>query len=195
MNKRVILAGLLGGIGMFVWSSIAHMALPLGAAGIQEITNEQALFAPMRSTLGEKSGMFMFPAMSTGGEKKMDMQEYGKKLAANPSGLLIYHPPGAPVMTPGQLIIEFVIEVFEVILAVWLLAQTRLQNFAARLGFVAVIGVIAAVATNIPYWNWYGFPAIYTASSITIQIIGFIVAGSVAAVTIKPVPRSVTAAA
>jgi hypothetical protein len=80
-------------------------------------------------------------------------------------------------------------------LAVWLLAQTRLQNFAARLGFIVVTGVIAAVATNIPYWNWYGFPGIYTASYITMQIIGFVVAGSVAAATIKPVPRSVPAAA
>jgi hypothetical protein len=133
--------------------------------------------------------------MSTGRQKKADMQEYNRKLAANPSGFLIYHPPGAQGMTPGQLIIEFLIEVLESVLAVWLLAQTRRQSFAARVGFVVVIGVIAAVATNIPYWNWYGFPAAYTASYITTQIIGFVVVGLVAAAMIKPMPREASAAA
>ena len=35
--KRIILAALLGGIAMFVWSSIAHMALPLGEAGVRQM--------------------------------------------------------------------------------------------------------------------------------------------------------------
>jgi hypothetical protein len=37
MTKRIILAGVLGGIAMFIWTAIAHMALPLGEAGIGEI--------------------------------------------------------------------------------------------------------------------------------------------------------------
>ncbi len=45
MTKRVLLAGLLGGIAMYVWTAIAHMILPLGEAGIQEIPNEQAVLA------------------------------------------------------------------------------------------------------------------------------------------------------
>jgi glycerol uptake facilitator-like aquaporin len=192
MNKRIILASLLGGIGMFVWSSIAHMVLPLGKAGIQEIANEQALLNPMRATLGDKSGMFIFPGMSTDAEKKGDMQEYAKKLATNPSGLLIYHPPGAKLMMPGLLTTEFLTELLQVFLAVILLAQTRLQSFAARVGFVVAIGVIAAVATNVPYWNWYGFPGAYTVSYVTMQIIGFLVAGLIAAAMIRPTPQSIS---
>jgi len=38
--KRIFLAALLGAIAMFIWTSIAHMALPLGEAGIREIPNE-----------------------------------------------------------------------------------------------------------------------------------------------------------
>ena len=33
-TTRIILAGVLGGIAMFIWTSIAHMATPLGHAGI-----------------------------------------------------------------------------------------------------------------------------------------------------------------
>jgi hypothetical protein len=46
---RVLLAGILGAIVMFTWTSIAHMALPLGEAGITEITNESTVLSAMQS--------------------------------------------------------------------------------------------------------------------------------------------------
>jgi hypothetical protein len=46
---RSLLAGIVGGIAMFIWTSIAHMALPLGEAGINEIPNESAVFNAMQS--------------------------------------------------------------------------------------------------------------------------------------------------
>jgi hypothetical protein len=49
---RILLAGILGGIAMFVWTSIAHMALPLGEAGINEIPNESAVLIAMQSSMG-----------------------------------------------------------------------------------------------------------------------------------------------
>src|SRR6266849_3451056 len=45
--QRVILTGLLGGVGMFLWLSIAHMVLPLGQIGFKQIPNEQAVLAPL----------------------------------------------------------------------------------------------------------------------------------------------------
>lgn len=62
MSKRIVIAGLLGGVGMFIWSSIAHIALPLGQAGLTEISNDQALIASMRDTLGDKHGLYFFPS-------------------------------------------------------------------------------------------------------------------------------------
>jgi hypothetical protein len=49
---RIILAGILGGIAMFVWTSIAHLATPLGMVGIKEIPNEQAVLSAMQSSMG-----------------------------------------------------------------------------------------------------------------------------------------------
>ena len=46
---RILIAGILGGIVMFIWTSIAHMALPLGEAGINEIPNESAVLARCRA--------------------------------------------------------------------------------------------------------------------------------------------------
>jgi hypothetical protein len=36
---KILLAGILGAIAMFFWTAIAHMALPLGEAGVTEIPN------------------------------------------------------------------------------------------------------------------------------------------------------------
>jgi len=54
---RNLVAGILGGIAMFVWSSIAHVVLPLGATGVSQISNEQPLLDSMHATLGQSSGL------------------------------------------------------------------------------------------------------------------------------------------
>ena len=63
---RIVLAGVLGGIVMFVWTSIAHMALPLGEAGIGEIPNESVVLSAMQSSIGEKTGLYIFPGLGLG---------------------------------------------------------------------------------------------------------------------------------
>ena len=82
---------------------------------------------------------------------------------------------GRPFTLGKWLGIEFVTELVESILVVFLLAQTTIASFAGRVGFVLVAGILAAIATNVSYWNWYGFPCLYTASYMFIQIIGFLV--------------------
>jgi hypothetical protein len=52
---RILLAGILGGIVMFSWTSIAHMALPLGQAGTTEIPNKSAVLNSMQSNIGDKA--------------------------------------------------------------------------------------------------------------------------------------------
>jgi hypothetical protein len=201
MTKRVFLAGLLAGVAMFAWTSLAHMVLPLGDAGVKEIPNEQGVLSAMRSTLGEAPGFYFFPAIGLGPDatmqqKRAAMDQYGQKLAVNPSGILIYHPAGAKPMTTGQLATEFFTELIESLLLVILLSQTRLTSFTSRVGFVIVAGMLATIATNVSYWNWYGFPATYTAAYMTTGLVGFICAGLVAAAVMKeqvPVPLAAAA--
>ena len=200
MNKRVLLAGLLGGIAMFAWTSLAHMVLPLGDAGIKEIPNEQGVLSAMHVSLGEAPGFYFFPGTGLGPDatmqqKRAAMDQYGQKLAVNPSGILIYHPAGAKPMTAGQLGTEFLTELIEALLAVTLLSQTRLTSFASRFGFVIGAGVLATIATNVSYWNWYGFPATYTAAYMMTGIIGFVCVGLVAATVMKERVSATRAAA
>jgi hypothetical protein len=184
---RTLLAGIAGGVGMFVWASIAHVALPLATIGVREITtNEPALLSDMQSSLGANSGLYLFPSLGwkpgdSSERKGAAMRAYEGKLATNPSGLLMYHPPGQKAITAGQLLTEFLAELVATLIAVFLLLQAHLATYAARVGFITLAGILAAIPTNVSYWNWYGFPASYTAVYMFIQIVGFIVAGLIAA--------------
>ncbi len=191
MAKRIMLAGVFGGIAMFIWSSIAHMALPLGEAGIREIPNESAVLAAMQSNIGEQPSLYIFPGFGLGAHPSREarseaMKHMSEKLAQNPSGILMYHPPGSRAINLGKLLgTEFATELLEALLVVFLLGQTRLVTFGARVGFVTIAGILAALATNVSYWNWYGFPSVYTAAYMFTQIIGFLCVGIVAALVLR----------
>ncbi len=187
---RILLAGILGGIAMFVWTSIAHMALPLGEAGINEIPNESAVLGAMQSSIGDNAGLYIFPGLGVGKnatrqEKNEAMKQMQQRIAANPSGILMYHPPGRPFAFGKSLAVEYSTEVLQAILVIWLLAQTRVGSFGGRVGFVLIAGFLAAITTNVSYWNWYGFPGVYTASYILIEIVGFFLVGIVAALLLR----------
>jgi hypothetical protein len=192
-TTRIFLAGVLGAIAMFAWTSIAHMALPLGEAGVQNTMNDDALLTALKSTVKDKRGLYIYPSMGLGpdathAQRSEAMKSFEASLKKNPSGFFIYHPAGSRPMNMGKyLTIEFVTELCEALLAVWLLAQTRIISFGGRVGFVTAAGIMAAIATNVSYWNWWGFPGNYTAAYIFIQVVGFFLVGVVAAIMFRRV--------
>jgi hypothetical protein len=192
-TTRIFLAALLGAVAMFAWTAIAHMALPLGEAGVQNTMNDEDLLSGLKSTVKNKDGLYIYPSMglppdATHAQQAEAMKTYPEKLEKNPSGFFIYHPAGSRPMAMGKfLTIEFITELIEAFIAVWLLAQTRIVTFGGRIGFVVAIGILAAISTNVSYWNWWGFPTVYTASYMFIQFVGFFLVGLVAAIMFRRV--------
>ena len=187
MNKRILLAGLLGGIALFMWGSLSHIVLGLGSVGIKEIprAQEAAVESSLRAALPE-SGFYIFPGMGIpAGASTQDKQAatklYEQKYRQGPNGILIFHPEGAEVMTPGQLMIQLALTIVEALIAAWLLSLTTLTTLGSRIGFVVVLGVLMALVTNVEYWGWYGFPTNYTLAYMLDKVIGFLVVGGVVA--------------
>ena len=200
MNKRILLAAILGAIAMFIWASIAHMVLPLGQTGFKEIPGEPAVLGSLQASLGTDSGLYIYPGLglppgATREQKNEAMKLVDQKLATTPSGILIYHPPGREGFRARLLITEFITELIEVLIAVFLLAQTRISSFGGRVGFVALVGLAAVITTNVSYWNWYGFPANYTGGYIFSLFVGYAVVGLVAAAIVKTGTGKAAAAA
>ena len=189
MTTRAFAAAILGGITMFIWSFLAHDLLPLGETGMREFKNEAAMLDALKTNLGDAYGLYHFPGHKAGPnatrqEKSDAMKRAMEKAASGPSGVLLYH--STREFSFGKLLgIEFATELLEAMLVVFLLTQTGIESFSGRIGFVFVAGILAAITTNIPYWNWYGFPSNYTAAYMSIEIIGFLCVGLVAALLLK----------
>jgi hypothetical protein len=188
--KRILLAAILGGLILFVWMFVAHEVLGLGEIGVGEIPNEAVVLSAMRGAIPE-AGFYIFPGFGlgpkpTGEQRKAAMPEYMKKYEQSPHGILVYHPPSGPFRFGTSLGREFGLNVLQALLAAWLLSCAASgRGYAARVGLVAVAGVLAAISTNVEYWNWYEFPGNYTAAYMTTQILGFALAGLVIAAFVK----------
>src|SRR5438046_10345755 len=92
--------------------------------------------------------------------KNEAMKHMSEKMAANPSGILMYHAPGRPFALGKSLGIEFGTELLESILVVFLLAQTRIGTFSGRFCFVLVVGMLAAISLIVSLGYCYVFSCV-----------------------------------
>ncbi len=193
MTTKHILAAFLGALAIFFWGFVAHMFTPLGEAGMAPLPGVADVSASLTAAIGTKSGMYYFPTGgltpdSPKGAHGAAMEKINEEMKTQPSGLLIYKPAGTIFNFPKSLGIEFATNLLEALVVVYLLAQAAIGSFGGRVGFVFAAGILAAIASNLSYWNWYGFPGVYTVAAITLELVGFLVAGFVIALVLKNTP-------
>jgi hypothetical protein len=172
------------------------MLLPLGEAGVKAIGSEQIVLAALKDNVKEP-GFYIFPAPDrTPGMSKEQQHEAERKLQemwrTGPSGITIFHPQGIGVTFPQQLATQFGADILTMLLAAILLSWvTGTIGYAGRVLFIALLGLFPTLAVEVPLWNWYGFPTVYTLAQFTIHLVGFVVGGlAVAALVRTATPSS-----
>jgi hypothetical protein len=190
MAKRVVIAGILGGLAIFLWTFAAHEFLPLGKMGVGEIPNEAPVVSAMQSAIPH-AGLYLFPGLGldpnpTSAQRNAAMPEYMKKYEQSPHGLLVYHPGSGAFPFGAALAREGLLNLVEGLLAAWLLSWAAPgRGYGARVGFVVIVGVLATLTTNAEYWNWYEFPSNYIAGYMITQVIAYTLVGFIAAAFVK----------
>ena len=177
MTKRILLAGLLGGIAMFLWGGLSHEVLGLGDVGLQYLPQQQPVIDALKSSVSQ-SGFYFFPQLDA--SKKVPADKLG-----GPYGIMIYHASGAGGIMTGQLINECLLNIAVALFAAFLLSRSVLSGYVSRVGFVTLLGLTVGLMTNVEYWNWYGFPLSYTVASVAIAVVGFLIVGFIAAALVK----------
>ena len=198
MAKKVILAGILGGIVFFFWGFVYHELLPFGEGGLKELPNEQAVLAGLKTNVPE-SGLYFFPGFglgpnATSAQKRAAMDEVNRKASTGPQGILIYYPIGH-AMSGTMLLTEAATNIVQALLVALLVALAGARSFSSRLGLAFVIGLVAAITTNVSYWNWYGFPTAFTISNMVFLVTAYLLVGIVAAAIVKSAAPKTMAAA
>lgn len=176
---RVLVAGLIGGILMFFWGVVAHMALGLGQVGIKLPTNENVALSGLQQGLGEQAGVYMLPSLDPG---KMgdaaEVRTYSIKAVRSPYAFVVYQPQGTDMTQMGpQIGRQWASDTLSA-LALAFVMGLAVVGFRRRLAIAAAAAVFAWLSTLLPYWNWYRFPLDFTLAALVEQLVGWLIAGA-----------------
>ena len=176
---RVVIAGIIGGIVMFIWGAVAHMALPIGEAGFKLPTQQQTVLdAIAPTTSGE--GVYMYPSVAP--DKMGDeaaMKAFAEESRGKPFAFVVYQPGGNPInqgMGPN-LAKQLLTCILGAAVLAWVLSLTA-WGFGRRVMVAGAMALFAWIAISVPYWNWYLFPTAFTVGALAEQLVGWLLAGA-----------------
>jgi len=187
MIKKVLLGTIVGAVAIFLVSFAWHMT-PIAETGITSLPHEEVLGPAMKLAISQP-GWYMFPGIDV--SKQSDPAEQKRFSAAfvkGPTGLLIYHPGGEEFSFGKLLVNQFLFSVGSALVISLLLAMAAgaLPGFGQRVLFICIVALFGAFTTDLPYWNWYGFPLNYTIAHLAGIVLTWAVAGCAIAAVVKP---------
>jgi|ERR1041385_6724826 hypothetical protein len=189
--KRIILAAFLGGLIVFIWSAIAHIATPLGMAGLSMFPDDKPMLDAFKTNV-PKSGMYFFPGMDMSHKPtEAEQKAWEARIQAGPTGLLVITTGPGSAMTPRQLILELVTNIIGAYIAA-ILAAMMVGTTMRRACAIALLAIFASVSLSLSYWIWYGFPSAFVLGELVTELVGWFLAG-IAIAKLVPQPGSVAA--
>lgn len=186
--KKILIAGIVGGLIVFAWGALSHLVLQIGTMGVEALPNEDASLAALRESTRE-SGVYFIPGADM--SKEMTPEEeaaWNAKFATGPTGLLVLHypAPGEQPMGASKLLIGVLGDILAALLLAYVLARLP-GTYGSRVLCAVGIAVFAWLSVSVPYWNWYHFSTAFTVSEAIDQVIGWLLAGLAMAKIAKPV--------
>ena len=191
---KLAVAALVGGLIVFAWGAVAHMATPLGMAGMSFLPDEGATIEGLRVSV-PKTGMYIFPTEGMTSKNEAEQKAWTEKIRRGPSGLLLYRAEGMEPMPPRMLVVEFISDVLAALVAA--LVVSMIAGYSRRVLAVLLLALFAFCSLSLSYWNWYGFPTTFIGAELLTEAIGWLLAGLAIArlAPARPLPASRAAAA
>ena len=183
---RILLAGVLGGIVVFVCGAVEHMVFGWGGREFQQLKNDSAIADVLKGQQLEH-GIYMFPGMLKDVPKEQAEKDFTERYKTGPNGLLVIDRTGEEPMGPQQLGFEALSNILAALIAAWivsLLAPTT--DFYTRWLVVFCLGLMAWLSLSASYAIWYRFPWPFIRDELFCALFEWGVAGLVIAAIAKP---------
>ncbi len=174
MSRLVVLAGIAGGVVLFVYSAISWMVLPWNEGALKAFPNQHAVVEAMSQI--PEAGIYTYPAPDTDMSNAAALKGPSVFAAVRP----VIGPPMGQAMAIG-----FLIDLLAGVLAAWLLSKATGLSYWRKVCFTATLGLLAALFVQASAWNWFGYPAHFTLVSILDTTLSFALAGLAMAKLIK----------
>ena len=184
--KKTLIAGIAGGIILFIWSFMAWVLLPLHEPTMHKIPNEDAVIAALQANVTTK-GVYIFPKSPGMNADKPTMDTWEQKLKRGPTGMLVYDPAGSDPLMTSQMAGGLILDIFSAMVVAWFLGRSTAMNssYIARVAYCGMFGVFVSVFTHLMNWNWMGHTMEFTIGLIIDGIIGLLLAGLAIAAIVK----------
>ena len=163
--KFYLLAALLGGIVLFAWGAVAHMAIPFWDDVMLQVPNEQAVVDALKSS-GVSNGIYY------GMQGMLLVTFFGHGMSDN-AGMGSY------------MVAEFISDVLVALVLAWLLLRINVRGTLNRGFYAGIIGVFGWLSINVSSWIWYHYPLAYISLEAVDNVPGTFLAGLVIAWLMK----------
>src|SRR5688500_12493122 len=165
---RIVIAGIVAGLLVFVWGALAHSVL-LSNAGMQEPTEsaQNVALAALQGSL-DQEGVYLLPMMPEAAwEDDAAMARFGADAAQRPYAVVVFQHQGTNIDAgfPGLLARQAGLDLLAGLLAAFVAASIA-GSLTRRALSVAAMGVFAWLVVAAPYWNWYRFPAEFIGAAL-----------------------------
>lgn len=176
MNRvRVILAGIVGGIFMFVGGFLTHGVLQIDNMFMKDLPSEAPVVSSIQDTISQR-GWYVFPAREKLMATEEGQKELKEKWSKGPTGIVIYNPKG------GQDEVTLMsIEALSNVALCIILAAVLMRvagSKPTRIALATLLGVAAWLAIDVSYWNWDKFPDTYVLAGLIDQGVSWFLAGT-----------------
>lgn len=186
---KVLIAGFVGGLVVFVWGAVSHMLLPLGEKGLSsmpDVASEQAVQAELGAKLG-KSGLYLLPSVGREQKDEAGQEAFAARVKAGPTAFVVFHPDGTE-LGGKQFGLEFLSNVLAACLAAFIVSRMPESMFLTRVLVVALLGAFGWLSIEASYWIWYRFPDDYVLAQAIDQTVGWGIAGVAIAAMVRGKP-------
>jgi hypothetical protein len=185
---KLLVAGIVGGVVLFLWGFVWHAVLPFGTAGMKTMAadKEAVVLEQMRGAMSERA-LYIFPGFDFDDPEAMESEPYKSRAASGPNGIVVFAPGPALEMGASTLISQLVFDLFEALVAAFLVANLApSMGFAKRVALMPLLGVVATLMVDGSYWIWYRFPTEYFVSQLVSNALGTLFAGIAIVALLKP---------
>jgi hypothetical protein len=199
MWGRILIAGIVGGILVFVMGAVNHMVFGLQGRTLTNVP-DSASFAEQIKPRKLQPGLYVFPDMPSGaeGSDPAKYSEANERYKAGPAGMLLIVPTGNDMMTGETLFKEFVTNTIAALIVSWIVSLVAADvGFLRRWLAVLLMGAFAWLSLTASYGIWYRFPHNFVHDEFLCSVIEWGIAGLAIATMVRrptaaaaPQPRS-----
>jgi hypothetical protein len=191
MLIRVLIAGVAGGVLVFIMGALCHAGLQLQSRAIVNLPNEVAFTEAVKSQ-NLKAGLYGFPGMPNPAEGQDEAAAYAQtneRYKVGPSGLVLIAPTGEDMMGPKTLLMEWATNTLAALLVAYVVSLAGPEvGFGRRWFAVLLIGAISWLSLSASYGIWYRFPHMFVHDELFCALLEWGVAGLAIAAIVKRPP-------